>query len=78
MPKRAGTECSPCAPIELDVLAGVDEIEPGDPHGEREPQHEDRRVEGRRAPRSSPPAAAMPSVNPRIQCESHVKRLVYE
>ena len=25
-----------------------------------------------------PPAAAMPSVKPRIQCEAQVKRLVYE
>ena len=35
---------------------------------------------GSNTPRTAiqPPAAAMPSVKPRIQCEAQVKRLVYE
>ena len=60
MPKRAGTECSPWRAVELDVLAGVDEVEAGDPHREREPEHEDRRR--RRRPRTAiqPPARRDP------------------
>jgi len=35
---------------------------------------------GSKAPRTAiqPPAAAIPSVKPRIQCEVQVKRFVYE
>ena len=41
-PSRAGTLCSPACAVELDVLAGVDDVEAGDPQQHGPAQHDRR------------------------------------
>src|SRR5262245_64676168 len=44
--EASGERVEMAAAVEVDVLARVDEIEAGDPDGEREPEHEHGRLEG--------------------------------